>query len=54
MKILKIIGNVKCFIENSTQKSIFIKTNNHNYIINFNSVEETFEKFNKIKSILRK
>ncbi|MFR5264811.1 PH domain-containing protein [Clostridium sp.] len=47
-------GNVKCFIENSTQKSIFIKTNNHNYIINFNSVEETFEKFNKIKSILRK
>lgn len=47
-------GDVKCFIENSTQKSIFIKTNNHNYIINFNSVEETFEKFNKIKSILRK
>lgn len=47
-------GNVKCFVENLTQKSIIIKTNNYNYIINFNSNEETIKKFNQIKSVLIK
>lgn len=45
-------GYAKCFVENLTHKSIFIKATDANYIINFNSTEQTVNKFNEIKQKL--